>query len=185
MENLSVESVATETYTEDTFNTNSEQGLQTDLENADEKTTDQITNESPTAASEDLENHHTSTDTVLSESDQPEHGKVSIENAQAADVDFKKVRTAPRGKASGEQVIECVFVSGPKTGERCYYELFDLSMGGLSFIVFDEEEVPKGTKLNITNLAGKEKVPPIKAESVSFAVLDESTGEFKVGVKFI
>ena len=74
-----------------------------------------------------MENHHTSTDTGLTENEQPEHGKVSIENAQTADVDFKQARAAPRGKASGEQVIECVFVSGFKDGERCYYELFDLS----------------------------------------------------------
>ena len=59
------------------------------------------------------------------------------------------------------------------TGEKGYYELYDLSVGGLSFIVFDENEIPMGTKVNITNLGGNEKRPPLKAEAVSFAELTQ------------
>ena len=101
VENLSVESLATETYKEEVPKTNSEQDPQADLNDASKEineTTDQITNEPPTADSEAVENHHTSTDTGLTENEQPEHGKVSIENAQTADVDFKQVRAAPREK---------------------------------------------------------------------------------------
>ncbi|MAW07309.1 MAG: hypothetical protein CME61_03390 [Halobacteriovoraceae bacterium] len=188
IENLSVESVATETYKENTQDPSSIKDPQSNPENTDTEVKESIhqtTEDSTEGEFEVDQSNKTQEAAHLNENKQTEHDQASIENAHTGEVDFKQVRGAPRGKASGEQVIECVFVSGPKTGERCYYELFDLSMGGLSFIVFDEEEVPKGTKLNITNLAGKEKVPPIKAESVSFAVLDESTGEFKVGVKFI
>ena len=188
IENLSVESVATETYKENPQDPSSLKGAHSNPENTDTEVKESIhqtTEDSTEGEFEVDQTNKTQEAAHLNENKQTEHDQASIENAHTAEVGFKQVRGAPRGKASGEQVIECVFVSGPKTGERCYYELFDLSMGGLSFIVFDEEEVPKGTKLNITNLAGKEKVPPIKAESVSFAVLDESTGEFKVGVKFI
>ena len=111
--------------------------------------------------------------------------ETSIETVEEAEKKFAEARNSPRGKASGEQVIEVVFTSGPKTGERAYYELFDLSVGGLSFITFDEEEVPKGTTLNITNLGGSEKKPPIKAEIASLALLSEDSNEFKIGVKFI
>ena len=41
-----------------------------------------------------------------------------------------------------------------------------------------------GTTLNITNLGGNEKRPPLKAEAVSFSELSTTTGEFKVGLKF-
>ena len=98
--------------------------------------------------------------------------------------DYTAIRSAPRGKASGDQVVEVLFTSGPMTGEKGYYELYDLSVGGLSFIVFDENEIPMGTKVNITNLGGNEKRPPLKAEAVSFAELDPTSGEFKVGLKF-
>ena len=98
-------------------------------------------------------------------------------------VDYTAIRSAPRGKSSGDQVVEVIYTSGPRLGEKGYFELYDLSVGGLSFIVFDEEEIPKGTTLNITNLGGAEKNPPLKAEAVSFSELGAETGEFKIGLK--
>ncbi len=102
-----------------------------------------------------------------------------------SDADFTAIRSAPRGKSSGEQVIEVIFTSGPQLGERGYFELYDLSVGGLSFVVFEKDEVPMGTTLNITNLGGAAKNPPLKAKAVSISELGMETQEFKIGLKFI
>lgn len=115
---------------------------------------------------------------------QPEITKEMPEAENESIEDYTAIRSAPRGKASGDQVIEVIFTSGPNTGEKGYYELFDLSVGGLSFIVFDEAEIQMGTTLNITNLGGNEKRPPLRAEAVSFSELDATSGEYKVGLKF-
>tara|TARA_B100000925_G_scaffold291590_1_gene280245 strand:+ start:1314 stop:2294 length:981 start_codon:yes stop_codon:yes gene_type:complete len=151
---------------------------------------DQSTQESPQPAEAEHTDGH---DQILIEneklnpehSSQEKHEEVMTEDDLPEDLeDYTAIRSAPRGKASGDQVVEIVFTSGPNTGEKGYYELYDLSVGGLSFIVFDENEVPMGTKVNITNLGGNEKRPPLKAEAVSFAEIDELSGEYKVGLKF-
>ena len=126
-----------------------------------------------------------SKDTVTPSSTPEPKTEESPQESDDPAVDYTAIRSAPRGKSSGDQVVEVVYTSGPRLGEKGYFELYDLSVGGLSFIVFDEEEIPKGTTLNITNLGGAEKNPPLKAEAVSFSELGAETGEFKIGLKFI
>jgi hypothetical protein len=94
---------------------------------------------------------------------------------------FADKRESPRARPKADK-----WVKVRKAGERGVgmYKLFDLSRGGMSFIVIGESDYPKGSEINVTGFETFDLDDPLVGKVMSLRPLDESQIEFKVGVKF-
>lgn len=95
---------------------------------------------------------------------------------------FAGKREAPRVRAKGERRIK-VCVEGDQD-TALEHVLYDLSRGGLAFVVEVEDHFKKGDTIHVLEI---EKAPldsPLVGEVMSVRSLDGDEG-FKVGVKFV
>lgn len=108
--------------------------------------------------------------------------KISIiekENEEAN----KHKRTAPRKKTnSGFVMLIKNFEENPNQ-KPVFYDLYDVSSGGMGVKVEDPAEFIKGMKVKITSISGKDLAKTIQGEVMSVREMPEDDS-FKVGVKF-
>lgn len=98
----------------------------------------------------------------------------------------KHLRAVPRLQANEEQLVGVRRSSASESDYRPleFYELHDMSQGGLSFHVSDPAEFTVGDYVQIDHLNGKELKARIEAKVASVRVLEEADDLFKVGVAF-
>lgn len=94
---------------------------------------------------------------------------------------FAAVREAPRTKAAGNKSVTLT-IDG-KDEERTH-PLFDLSQGGMGFIIDDKDEYERGQFLNVRLVDGKPAPFKMYGEIMAIRELEGEEG-FKVGVQFI
>lgn len=97
------------------------------------------------------------------------------------DLMFADKRESPRAKPTAEKWVKIQKVG---TEGIDLFILYDLSRGGISFIVIGEEDYPKGTKVNIMGFEKFDLDDPLVGKIMSLRPTDEYKVEFKVGVKF-
>ena len=58
----------------------------------------------------------------------------SAPNSPLTEEEYEKMRTAPRGKSKGDQIVEVKIINGPREGEVLYFEIYDISTGGMGIL---------------------------------------------------
>ena len=91
-------------------------------------------------------------------------------------------RAAPRKNAKEGQLIALERI---KTNKLVTHFLYDLSQGGMAFLVDDPGEYEVGEKIRLIQLDGVELDKKIDGEVVAIRKKEESLGEFKVCIKFV
>lgn len=109
-----------------------------------------------------------------------------IEKLQFVEVEdeekFKDQRAVPRKNAREGQMVG---VERLKLGKVFTHFLYDLSQGGMAFLVDDPGEYEVGEQIRLTMLDGVEVEKKIEGEVVAIRKKEESLGEFKVCIKFV
>ena len=91
-------------------------------------------------------------------------------------------RAVPRKNAKEGQMIG---VERLKLSKVVNHFLYDLSQGGMAFLVDDPGEYDVGEKIRLVQLDGVELDKKIDGEVVAIRKKEESLGEFKVCIKFV
>lgn len=91
-------------------------------------------------------------------------------------------REAPRVRAKGNKVISVCLADRPETSTE--QPLFDLSRGGLAFVVEAEKRFQKGDMIFVLEIENNRLDSPLVGEVMSVRKLDDESG-YKVGVKFV
>lgn len=102
-----------------------------------------------------------------------------LDNSEEEEV-YTSVREAPRARPKVDKMV-CLYKSG-YAESRKEFVLFDISRGGLSFIVDQEDIFQKGDYLEIASLEDKELDVILIGEIMSIRNQGEN---WKVGIKFI
>ena len=102
-----------------------------------------------------------------------------LDNSAEEEV-YSEIREAPRARPRVEKKV-ALYKSG-YIELRAEFNLFDISRGGLSFLVADENQFRKGDFLEIAALEGEELEIILIGEVMSVRSQDDS---WKVGIKFI
>ncbi len=109
-----------------------------------------------------------------------------IEKLQFVEVEdeekFKDQRAVPRKNAREGQMVG---VERLKLEKVFTHFLYDLSQGGMAFLVDDPGEYEVGEQVRLTMLDGVEVEKKIEGEVVAIRKKEESLGEFKVCIKFV
>lgn len=90
-------------------------------------------------------------------------------------------REAPRARPKDDKKV---WVRKNQQLQALEFSLFDLSQGGLSFIIDSADMFEKEEVIDITNLDQKQLDPPLVGKVASIRPIDQ-TSSFKVGVMFI
>lgn len=95
---------------------------------------------------------------------------------------FAEKRESPRARPKAEKIVKlsCELDNDVKS-----QKLFDLSQGGLSFITYDTQLYPVGSRIKIVGFEDFVLDDPLVAEIMSHRPVDELQLDFKVGCKFI
>ncbi|MFY7994238.1 MAG: PilZ domain-containing protein [Bacteriovoracaceae bacterium] len=93
---------------------------------------------------------------------------------------FADQRESPRARPKQQKYVTLQ----TDTGESGRFPLFDLSQGGMAFVVLDENQFTKGAMIYVFGIDAKVLDDPLIGKVMSVRSLDESKIEFKVGVKF-
>lgn len=109
-----------------------------------------------------------------------------IEKLQFVEVEdeekYKDQRTTPRKNAKEGQMVG---IERLKLNKVFTEFLYDLSQGGMAFLVDDPGEYEVGEKLRLVSLDGVALEKIIEGEVVAIRKKEESLGEFKVCIKFL
>lgn len=94
---------------------------------------------------------------------------------------FADKRESPRVKPKAQKLVKVV-----KKGETevNFFDLFDLSRGGMAFLTTIPENYPKGSEIYITGFDTFDLDDPLVGTVMSHRALDEKF-DVKVGVKFV
>lgn len=93
---------------------------------------------------------------------------------------YSSLREAPRARPQGEKKVSLY-----KTGEsdsRAVFPMFDISRGGLSFLVTQEDQFQKGDYIEVVALEEDELDTILIGEVMNIRTQGET---WKVGVKFV
>lgn len=93
---------------------------------------------------------------------------------------FADKRESPRARPKQQKYV----MVQNETGGTARFPLFDLSQGGMGFVVRDEDLFPKGSMIYVYAIDAKVLDDPLIGKVMSVRSIDESKLEFKVGVKF-
>ncbi len=107
--------------------------------------------------------------------------RAEIENEEK----FLETREAPRAKIAGNKMVGIQINKRDLDPEK-QYRLYDMSQGGMAFIIDNDEEYAKGDEVIVGTLAGQPMEPPMCGDVMSIRKVDENEDNFdhKVGVKF-
>jgi hypothetical protein len=94
---------------------------------------------------------------------------------------FADKRESPRARP---KVDKWVKIQKAQEDHLQFFRLFDLSQGGMSFIVTDPSLFPKGVEVHIKGFDEFDLDDPLIGHIVSSRPINETNSEFKVGVKF-
>jgi len=97
---------------------------------------------------------------------------------------FSHLRGTPRTQVEEDQTIHLKRIDGKHMGEEDDYTLFDISTGGMAFLVFDPGDFIKNEKLVVTMMNGKSLPKHLRGKVVSIRKVDDQEDQFKVGVQF-
>jgi hypothetical protein len=94
---------------------------------------------------------------------------------------FADKRESPRARPKAEKQVKVAKLkgSGPAT-----YKLFDLSRGGMGFIINDDFTFSRGEDIHIVGFNDFDLDDPLVGTIMSIRPIDGAQSEFKVGVKF-
>ena len=95
---------------------------------------------------------------------------------------FADKREAPRVRAKGNKKLMVCLADRPETALE--HILFDLSRGGLAFVVEEEKLFHKGDTVHVLEIEKSRLDSPLVGEVMSVRKLDDEDG-YKVGVKFV
>jgi len=95
---------------------------------------------------------------------------------------FLKMRSTPRANANEGQMIT---LERFKSGKMVTQFLYDLSQGGMAFLVEDPGEYEVGEKLRLFGLDGVELEKKIDGEVVAIRKKEEALGDYKICIKFL
>ncbi|HXH30170.1 MAG TPA: PilZ domain-containing protein [Bacteriovoracaceae bacterium] len=107
-----------------------------------------------------------------------EFDNVSIDEEERM---FADKRESPRSRPKLEKWVK---VKGQTTHQVHLLKLFDLSRGGMSFVVINPILFPKGSSVEIIGFDEFDLDDPLAGMVMSHRALDESQIEFKIGIKF-
>lgn len=93
---------------------------------------------------------------------------------------YSSLREAPRARPQGEKKVSLYKTGEPES--RAVYSMFDISRGGLSFLVSQEDLFQKGDYLEVAALEDDELDTILIGEVMSIRSHDEV---WKVGIKFV
>jgi len=97
---------------------------------------------------------------------------------------YKDKRAAPRGKAKERRVVT-IITDESKNGKKSdLYVLYDLSKGGLSFIIDDPAMFRIGEKIVLTAIDGASIQKPLDGEVVAIRTIKGMDLQIKACVKF-
>lgn len=102
-------------------------------------------------------------------------------NSDEEDKLFAGKRESPRARPRLEKYVKIARIvgQGPKR-----YKLFDLSRGGMGFLVLELEEFQKGDDIQVIGFNDFDLDDPFLGKVMSIRPIDEQELQFKVGVKF-
>lgn len=94
---------------------------------------------------------------------------------------FADKRESPRVRPKTQKLVKVV-----KKGESefNFFDLFDLSRGGMSFVTTIPDNYPKGSEIFITGFDAFDLDDPLVGTVMSHRQLDDAEYDVKVGVKF-
>ncbi len=95
---------------------------------------------------------------------------------------FADKRESPRARPKGNKRV-MIRVEG--FDSALAFRLFDLSRGGLAYIVGDENLFPIGSKIQIMGFDEFKLDDPLLGQVMGIRPMDEAHLEFKVGIKFV
>ncbi len=93
---------------------------------------------------------------------------------------FADKRESPRARPKQQKYV----MLQNEAGDTARFPLFDLSQGGMGFLVFDEALFPKSSMVYVYAIDAKVLDDPLIGKVMSVRSMDEAKIEFKVGVKF-
>ncbi len=93
---------------------------------------------------------------------------------------YTSLREAPRARPQGEKKVSLYKTGEPENRE--VYTMFDISRGGLSFIVNIEDKFQKGEYIEVAALEEDELDTILVGEVMSIRSQDEN---WKIGIKFV
>ena len=94
---------------------------------------------------------------------------------------FADKRESPRARPKGNKRVKIIV---PDFDQPLAFRLFDLSRGGLGFLVGDENLFERGSKIQIVGFDEFNLDDPLIGEVMGIRPMDEAHLEFKVGIKF-
>jgi hypothetical protein len=94
---------------------------------------------------------------------------------------FEHQRAAPRARPKVQKRVTLHIKGRPETSQE--YDLFDLSMGGMSFVITSKDLLQKNDELELTYFDAK----PIETLMIGIIrnIREEEPDRFRVGVQFI
>jgi hypothetical protein len=96
---------------------------------------------------------------------------------------YAEQREAPRSRPpEGKMMTLCKQNNPDSPGS---YNLFDLSRGGFSFLVFSQSDYEKDDIIDVLGFDAQKFDSPMKAKVMSVREADEMGIQFKVGCKFL
>jgi hypothetical protein len=107
-----------------------------------------------------------------------EFGSLSLDDE---DKMYAAVRESPRARPSIDKWLKLKISYLDFVHEL---RLFDLSRGGLSFVVQDADLFPKGIEVCVIGIDSHELDDPLIGKVMSVRPIDESQLEWKIGIKF-
>lgn len=107
-----------------------------------------------------------------------EFGEVSVDEEDKL---FANKRESPRSRPKVDKWVK-VRVEGDDGIN--FHRLFDLSRGGMSFLVTNPEGFPKGKMIHIMGFEEFDLDDPLVGQIMSQRSVDSSQVEFKIGIKF-
>jgi hypothetical protein len=96
---------------------------------------------------------------------------------------FADKREAPRARPKIDKIITCHLAQNPETSQN--FKLFDLSRGGLGFLVLIDGVFKKGQHVEVTQLEGQTLDEPLIGEIMSVRSLAPEEAGWKVGIRFV
>lgn len=94
---------------------------------------------------------------------------------------FADKRESKRVKPKTDKLVK-ILVNGQK--EAKVYKLFDLSQGGMAFVAYDLNDLPKAAEIQVLGFDAFDLDDPLYGTIMSHRAVDEAQVEFKVGIKF-
>lgn len=108
--------------------------------------------------------------------------ELSYITLEEEDKQFEEMRSAPRAKPPEGKMVTVQEQSGERP--QGTYPLYDLSRGGISFLVFSKEEFNAGEVINVLGFDTKKFDEPMIAHVRSVREADQLGIQYKVGCQF-